>query len=473
MRVIKVGKILTPGRVLEGHFILENRGTIEGVLPLGDLSWAGAVADEILEFPPDSVALPGLFDHHTHTLQRGISLVYPNLSSARSLAEAGDMIRAALDFPERPVIFTEYDDSGWEKLPERAWLDAMAGEVPVIMRRVCGHKAVANTAASRLLPEPGLADDQGVLLEHAALHLFNIFKPSPETTRRAALAAQAECLALGITGVREIGGTRIFRAWQALDREGLLRIEVEFYFLHTSLPQLAELGIGTGFGGRLKIGGIKVFLDGSIGARTARFRKPYEDTKDRGLLTFSREGFSAILKDAEEAGIRVLTHAIGDEAIEVVLSVYRDVLGQGNPLGHTIEHAEAITGEQIKKAADLGVILSVQPNFLQWQSPRGLYEKALGKKRARALNPFRAMVESGAIVVFGSDSMPPGPQYGINLAINHPNPDQSIDATRAIGLYAETEIAPGQPFVVTITDGLPGERIHWSGFSTHLSGQKA
>ena len=472
MRIIKVGKILTPGRVLEGHFILENRGTIEGILPLDDLAWAGAIAEEILEFPPDSVALPGFFDHHTHTLQRGISLVYPNLSPARSTEEAGDMIRAALDFPERPIIFTEYDDSGWEKLPDRNWLDGIAGEVPVIMRRVCGHKAVANTAASRLLPDSGIADEHGVLLEDAALHLFNIFRPSQETMRRAALAAQAECLALGITGVREIGGARIFRAWQALDREWLLRIGMEFYFLHTSLPQLAELCIGTGFGGRLRIGGIKVFLDGSIGARTARFRKPYEDTRTRGLLTFSWEDFSDVLMDAEKAGIRVMAHAIGDEAIEAAILAYRDVLGHGNPLGHTIEHAEAITGDQIKKAAELGLVLSVQPNFLQWQAPGGLYEKALGKKRAMALNPFRTMAESGATLIFGSDSMPPGPLYGMNLAINHPAPDQAIDATRAIGLYSETEIAPGQPFLVTITDGLPGEKVYGTscGLSNRTSG---
>ncbi len=406
------------------------------------------------------MALPGFFDHHTHTFQRGLSLVYPNLSGAKDLDEAGEMIRAALGFPERPVIFTEYYDSGWEKLPDRNWLDAIAGEVPVIMRRICGHKAVANTAACRLLPDPGLADENGILLEEAALHLFNIFKPSPETTRQAALAAQTECLALGITGIREIGSARTFRAWQALELEGLLGIEIEFYFLHDYLPNIAGLGIRTGFGGKLRVGGIKVFLDGSIGARTARFRRPYEDTGGRGVFTFSEEDLVSLIRQAEESGLRLLTHAIGDEAIAMALSAYREAMARGNPLGHTIEHAEAIARDQINRAADLGLVLSVQPNFLQWQFPGGLYEKALGKKRARALNPFRDMIDSGATLIFGSDSMPPGPQYGMNLAANHPTPDQSIDAIGAIGLYSETEIAPGQPFLVTITDGLPGQEIY-------------
>jgi len=427
---------------------------------VGDLSWAEAIAEETLEFPPDSVALPGFFDHHTHTLQRGISLVYPNLSSARSLDEAGEMIRAGLDFPERPVIFTEYDDSGWERPPDRRWLDAITGGVPVIMRRICGHKAVANTAACNLLPDPRLADENGVLLEDAALHLFGIFRPSQETTRRSALAAQEECLKLGITGIREIGGARIFKAWQDLEREGLLRIGIEFSFTHASLPHLAELSIGTGFGGRIKIGGVKVFLDGSIGARTARFRNPYKDTGGRGMFTISEEEFSSVLSRAQEAGIRVLVHAIGDEAIEMALSAYRRILSRGNPLGHTIEHAEAITKEQMRAAAKMGLVLSVQPNFLQWQAPGGLYEKALGKRRAKALNPFRDMLESGAPLVFGSDSMPPGPQYGISLAANHPDPDQSIDPARAIALYSETEIAPGQPLALAIADGIPGQKIY-------------
>ncbi|MEO0249023.1 MAG: amidohydrolase family protein, partial [candidate division WOR-3 bacterium] len=374
MRVIRVGKILTRSGTLEGHFILENRGFIEGSLSYDYLSWAREISAETREFPPDSVALPGFFDHHTHTFQRGISLVYPNLGSAKDLDEAGEMIGSALDFPERPIIFTEYDDSRWKRLPDRAWLDRVAGETPVIMRRVCGHKAVANTSACRLLPDSRLADENGVLLEEAALHLFNIFKPSPETTTRAALAGQDECLAIGITGIREIGSARTFQAWQALEIKGLLKIGVEFYFLHDYLPQIAGLGIRTGFGGRLRIGGIKVFLDGSIGARTARFKKPYEDTRERGLFTFSEENLVSVISEAEESGLRLLTHAIGDEAIEMALSAYQKAMGRGNPLGHTIEHAEAITPDQLKRAADLGLVLSVQPNFLQWQGPGGLYE---------------------------------------------------------------------------------------------------
>ncbi len=470
MRVIRVGKILTPKGILEGHFIFEHRGFIEGILPESDLPWARAISEETLEFPPDSVALPGFFDHHTHTFQRGISLLYPNLSEAKDLEEAGEMIREALDFPERPVIFTEYDDSGWKRLPDRAWLDSVAGKTPVIMRRICGHKAVANTSACEMLPDQRLADENGILLEEAALHLFNIFRPSPETASQAALTGQDECLALGITGIREIGSARTFQAWQALDLEGLLRIGVEFYFLHDYLPQIASLGMRTGFGGKLSIGGIKVFLDGSIGARTARFKKPYEDTRERGIFTFSAENLVSLIGKAEEAGLRLLTHAIGDEAIEVAILAYQKTMSRGNPLGHTIEHAETITREQIKRAADLGLVLSVQPNFLQWQTPGGLYERALGKKRAMALNPFRDMAESGATVIFGSDSMPPGPQYGIRLAAEHPTPTQRINAYRAISLYSETELAPGQPCTITITDGLPGEKVY--GIFCGFSGQK-
>ncbi|MEO0192659.1 MAG: amidohydrolase family protein, partial [candidate division WOR-3 bacterium] len=233
-----------------------------------------------------------------------------------------------------------------------------------------------------------------------------------------------------------------------------------FYFIHTALAHLAELGIRTGFGGRLRIGGVKVFLDGSIGARTARFKRPYADTRGRGVLTCTPDDLAAILKTASAAGIRVLTHAIGDEAIEMALSVYRETIDPGNPMGHTIEHAEAISQKGLDMAAEMGVVLSVQPNFLQWQAPGGLYEKALGRRRARSLNPFRRMLGRGARVLFGSDSMPPGPQYGIGLAINHPNPDERIEPLQALALYSETELTLGQPFVVTITNGLPGDTVY-------------
>ncbi|MEO0210844.1 MAG: amidohydrolase family protein [candidate division WOR-3 bacterium] len=460
MRIIKTGKILTPDTLLEGHFILEHGGIIEGILPLSEMPWAEALSDEKMEFPPDSVALPGFFDHHAHSFGRGLSLIYPNLSAAKSLDEAGEIIRANLDFPERPVIFTEYDDSGWGQEPDRNWLDGITGDVPVVLRRVCGHKAVANTAACRLLPNPEMADKNGILLEDAALYLFNIFRPSADTAKRAALAAQEECLRLGITGIREIGNQLAFSVWQSLEAEGLLAISVEFYFIHTALAHLAELGIRTGFGGRLRIGGVKVFLDGSIGARTARFKRPYADTRGRGVLTCTPDDLAAILKTASAAGIRVLTHAIGDEAIEMALSVYRETIDPGNPMGHTIEHAEAISQKGLDMAAEMGVVLSVQPNFLQWQAPGGLYEKALGRRRARSLNPFRRMLGRGARVLFGSDSMPPGPQYGIGLAINHPNPDERIEPLQALALYSETELTLGQPFVVTITNGLPGDTVY-------------
>ena len=376
----------------------------------------------------------GFFDFHSHAAGRGLSSVYPSLEGVGSLGEALERVRESLPLAERlkPLIFLDYDDSTWEREPTKEDLDAVSKEVPIILRRVCGHKAVANSKALELLRDP---PEDGVLLEDDALHLFSLFPPPDEVMLEAARAAQRELLSLGITGVREIGSTRAFKAWRRLEELGELEVEVEFYFYHEHLGNLKALGLKTSFGEKVKIGGVKAFLDGSIGARTAAFSEPYADTGRKGLLLWEAGHLRQLVEEAESAGLRLLLHAIGDEAASQALAVYKEVLKKGNPLGHTVEHAEGITPEGLREAARLGVVLSFQPNFLQWQGPGGLYERALGPERARRLNPMGSALEEGCRVIFGSDSMPPGPVYGLRLLENHPNPSERVKMEEAVLHY--------------------------------------
>ncbi len=458
MRVVKPHRILWQGKLIEGYFLLEHNGIIDALLPEKDLDWALSLADRVLEFPEGSVALPGFFDHHTHTYQRGLSLVYPNLSRARSLDEAGQIIAQNIDFPGEPLIFLDYDESNWESGPSRKWLDDIAGKRPVILRRVCGHKAVANTKALEMLPNPaGVSDpEHGILLEDVALRLFQIFPPDTQTRLNACRAGQKEALELGITGIREMGGPDTFEAWNLLRTRGELALKLEFYFLHTEMERLLQLGIKGGFGDGLSIAGIKVFADGSIGARTARFSKGYHDVNTKGLLTVDQDHLERVAKQALENGFKLAVHAIGDQAIDVVLKALERAGAKGPDV--SVEHAEAITKKQLKKVAKAGYVLSVQPNFLQWQGPGGMYEAALGPERARHLNPFASMLSSGAKVVFGSDSMPPGPLFGISLAMNHPDPSQRLQPLQAIDAYSRG-LELGLPIRITITDGLPGNKV--------------
>ncbi len=376
----------------------------------------------------------GFFDHHSHAASRGLKAVYLSLEGVNSLEEALERVRENLSLGEKlsPLIFLDYDDSAWERGPTKEDLDKLSREIPIILRRVCGHKAVANSKALELLPNPP-AD--GVLLEDDALHLFSLFPPGDEVMLEAARAAQEELLSLGITGIREIGSVRAFKAWRALEERGELKVEVEFYFYHEHLKSLKALGITTGFGGRVKVGGVKAFLDGSIGARTAAFSEPYADTGQKGLLLWDTGHLRQLAEEAQASGLRLMLHAIGDEAIAQALGVYREVLRKGNPLGHTVEHAEAITPQMLKQAKALGVVISFQPNFLQWQAPGGLYEQALGAERAKRLNPIGSALQEGCRVVLGSDSMPPGPLYGLKLLENHPNPSERVKMEEALPLY--------------------------------------
>ena len=376
----------------------------------------------------------GFYDFHSHAASRGLRALYPSLEGAKSFAEALERVRDNLHLAEKlnPLIFLDYDDSGWERGPTREDLDKISREIPIILRRVCGHKAVANSKALELLPNPP-AD--GVLLEDDALHLFSLFPPSEEVMLEAARWAQEELLSLGVTGLREIGSARVFKAWRRLEERGELKIEVEFYFYHEHLGNLKALGLRTGFGEKVKVGGVKAFLDGSIGARTAAFSEPYADTGKKGLLLWDTGRLRQLVEEAEAAGLRLLLHAIGDEAVSQALSVYKEVLKRSNPLGHTVEHAEGITPEGLREAARLGVVLSFQPNFLQWQGPGGLYERALGWERARRLNPVGSALEEGCRVVLGSDSMPPGPVYGLRLLENHPEPSERVPLEEGVRHY--------------------------------------
>src|SRR3972149_4926361 len=162
----------------------------------------------------------------------------------------------------------------------------------------------------------------------------------------------------------------------------------------------------------IRLGWIKIFVDGSIGARTAYLKEPYRDKTSRGILLKTEEEIIHIIKELEGKGLRVAIHAIGDGAIDVVLNAFEKAdikLKQ-----HRIEHAEMIDSDQVKKVKEMNIILCVQPNF----NPVFMqtYIKALGEDRARRMNPLKMLDEMGVYMIFGSDMMPFNPEVGLDYA---------------------------------------------------------
>jgi len=203
---------------------------------------------------------------------------------------------------------------------------------------------------------------------------------------------------------------------------------------------MTDLGLTSGMGSPMvKIGGVKIFTDGSIGAMTALVSKGYlKDPENKGRALIAPDKYKDIVKSAVEHNIQTVTHAIGDDAIEMVLSTFESFEDKSmlREQRHRIEHAELINEYQIRRAVSLGLILSMQPNFVgRWQQEGGLYDERFDPETVRGMNMFRVALDNGARLCFGSDGMPYGPLYGIWSATTHYNDRVRLTVEEALRCY--------------------------------------
>lgn len=414
--------------------------------------------EKILDCERGGILLPGFNDAHTHLATHGLYLTRPRLERVHSPKEALEMVRETIRKHEKGelVIFEGFDESAWDpkrKLTKEE-LDEVAPLNPVILRRICGHMAIANSLALALLPidAKGVDRDNGSMYEWVPLNINEYFPPDFETWKMAILVAQEKMINLGITSVTEFGGGVQFKAYQEILNSRQLKIRVNFNFYEKNRKYVERLGICSGFGNvRLRLGGVKTFLDGSVGARTAAFFLRYRDG-GKGRLLISLEKLENLFLWAEKHGIQLLLHAIGDRAIDRILRATSSLLKGVNPLRHRIEHAEFISQDEIEQVSRLGLYLSMQPNFVRrWGLKSGLYENALGSERGLNSNPYGSILRKGIPFAFGSDAMPPGPIWGIWGAIMHPiererlTEEEAIDAyTRGGALFSGEENIKGE-----------------------------
>jgi len=185
----------------------------------------------------------------------------------------------------------------------------------------------------------------------------------------------------------------------------------------------------------VRVQGVKAFVDGSIGARSAAVSLPYADGGGQGQLLLSRDELSHILRRADGAGLQVAIHAIGDLAIEEAISAC-ELAGVGPEGRHRIEHLELPTEEQLDRMARLGLVASMQPNFVaRWSGPGKMYEARLGKARDEVIDPHAWVVDRGIPLAFGSDGMPMGPLYGLPGATDPPHAVQRLPLEEALQAY--------------------------------------
>jgi predicted amidohydrolase YtcJ len=283
----------------------------------------------------------------------------------------------------------------------------------------------------------------GILKEDAVGAASKKVHDSEGTMKRAIASGQRRALTLGVTSVHDVVNERRMRAYYELWQEHSLVIRTYMSIESADAKGMLDSELRTGYGNEwLRIGGVKDYTDGSIGARTAALGEPYaDDPHNYGTLLLSNGKLGSLVRTFASKGFQLCVHAIGDRAVRELV----DALSRARPVrgfAHRVEHAEMISDEDLEKVKVHRIALSMQPNFIgQWGQKGGMYEVRLGKERASRMNPFRKIVDAGVTLAFGSDCMPLDPLYGIRSAVDAPYACQRLRPIEALRAYTRAGAA--------------------------------
>jgi predicted amidohydrolase YtcJ len=389
----------------------------------------------------DQCLLPAFHDHHTHLIGTCRPPRGPVLDGTRSreavIEELDRWLRAHPG--TTPVIGEGWDESSWgDPRPLHGEdLDSVESDRPVALRRVCGHLAVLNSGAWRCLKPSGKEANRstGTITEKLALNLSRSWPPTFEEQIEGAVRGQRLAAQCGVIGIDELGTVDTYEAVRHLDREGRLFLRVNQFLPLEECRELIRSGHGpTRSPGRLRIVGLKGFLDGSLGARTAAVERPYLDTGETGMLLWDDGELTRAVEVGVRSGFDIALHAIGLRAIRQALTALES-LSDVRGVTRRIEHAEEAGTAELSRGGSIGVTWSMQPNFTaRWQGVDGLYDAAVGRERSLRLNRFRSAGATGPLL-FGSDNMPFGPLEGLVGAIEHPDPAERLALEEALHAY--------------------------------------
>ncbi len=358
--------------------------------------------------------VPGLTDCHVHFPSWAIARLQVRLDGARTLEEALDHAREAAGAlqPGRWLRGTGWQSADWSAEPTKEALDAVTGDRPAALLAKDHHSLWLNSAALARadgdLHAPGgvverdeRGEPTGVLREESAWRFRERYlEATDEEYLEAMRAGLKVAAARGVTGVHDKDGRlrSVPRLWQRLRDEGGLTLRVWQSLPHEQLDRLAELGIASGLGDDLlRVGYLKVFMDGTLGSRTAHL------LDGSGVEITSRDELAELVSRAARAGWPVAVHAIGDRANRDALDAFEETRSEWAPLGlrHRIEHAQCLASEDLPRFAALGIAASVQ--FSHAPSDRDLAERFWGD-RLEGAYAYRSLRESGAVVANGSDA---------------------------------------------------------------------
>lgn len=422
--------------------------------------------------------MPGFIDNHVHFLTGGAGLASVDL---RDAATPDEFSKRIIDYAEtlpsgRWILNGNWDHELWGgELPRKEWIDEATADTPVFVDRLDGHMALANSNTLRLAginaataaPAGGeiVRDQNGEptgILKDNAMNLVRavIPKPSDEQLLEAFELAQSRALSLGVTQVHAVTAspneTAMLSAFRLAHERGLMKIRV---YALTPLEHWADARDfvakeGTG-DDMLRWGGVKGFVDGSLGSSTAWFYQPFTDNPtSSGFPLTDPATLKNMIADADTTGIKLAIHAIGDKAIDELIDAMRATAGTDIAARrYRIEHFQHPTRAAIEAAAKSGIIASMQPYHAiddgRWA------EKRIGPERIKTTYAFRSILDAGVILTFGSDwpVAPLSPLEGIYAAVTRrtidgANPDgwqpqEKITVEEALTAYTATNAYAG------------------------------
>ena len=427
---------------------------------VGDGQGVRIAAQETVDFGGHFV-MPGFIDNHVHFLDGGAGLASVDLRDAATPEEFTKRIADyAQSLPQgRWVLNGNWDHEWWGgELPRKEWIDAVTVDTPVFVHRLDGHMALANSAALKLAgvdattatPDGGeivrdaSGQPTGILKDNAMDLVFAAIPAMSADEKLAAFElAQSHALSLGLTEVHAVTNgpvdASMLDAFRMAHDRGLMKIRVYALTPIDTWESARDLVATEGYGDELlRWGGLKGFVDGSLGSTTAWFYEPFTDAPETsGFPLGDPETLKAAMSDADAAGLKLAVHAIGDKAIDVLIENMRAIAGSDiRSRRYRIEHFQHPSSAAIEKAADSGIIASMQPYHAiddgRWA------EKRIGRERIKTTYAFRSLLDAGVILSFGSDwpVAPLSPIEGVYAAVTR----RTIDGLNPDGWQPQEKI---------------------------------
>lgn len=412
--------------------------------------------------------IPGLIDAHAHLMGLGESLLAANLVGTTSKAEIVQRLKvfAANQTEGDWVLGRGWDQNDWDEkvFPTAKDLDAAFPNKPVWLVRIDGHAGWGNTAALKRLgeapdkivePDGGkiFRDEKGwptgIFIDNA-MNLIErrIPQPTESMLDRALQMAIENCISLGLTGVHDAGTslTTLERYKKAINKG---KFDLRVYAMADgplgAFEHLSKKGPLLNYGNKLTMRSVKMYMDGALGSRGAALLEDYsDDTGNQGLLLTQENYFREIVQKAVQAGIQINTHAIGDRANRIVLSVYEEAqaLRSTQDLRNRVEHAQIVALADVPRFARSRIIASMQPTHATSDMPWA--QDRVGPERIKGGYVWQAMLNSGARLALGSDFPVEfvNPMLGFYAAITRQDahgqpqggwfPDQILSRTEAL-----------------------------------------